>query len=87
MIDLEKAVVVVVLVLVILVDLAADLVVIVAVLKTLVTNLLKVIFVGMGWVGYVVVGMILKELITRAESTTPAALWVLGTMHLVIILT
>ena len=78
---------VVVLVLVILVDLAADLVVIVAVLKTLVTNLLKVIFVGMGWVGYVVGGMILKELITRAESTTPAALWVLGTMHLVIILT
>ena len=78
---------VVVLVLVILVDLAADLVVIVAVLKTLVTNLLKVIFVDMGWVGYVVGGMILKELITRAESTTPAALWVFGTMHLVIILT
>ena len=83
MINLEKAVVVVVLVLVILVDLAADLVVIVAVLKTLVTDLLKVIFVGMGLMG----GMILKELITRAESTTPAALWVLGTMHLVIILT
>ena len=50
MINLEKAVVVVVLVLVILVDLAADLVVIVAVLKTLVTNLLKVIFVDVGWV-------------------------------------
>ena len=50
MIDLEKAVVVVVLVLVILVDLAADLVVIVAVLKTLVTNLLKVIFVGRSFI-------------------------------------
>ena len=54
-----------------------------AVLKTLMAEFLKVIFVGMEWLG----GMILKELITRAESTTPAALWVLGTMHLVIILT
>ena len=77
MVDLEKAVVVMVIVLVILVDLVADVVLIVAVLKTLMADFLKV---GIG-----VGGMIFKELITRAESTTPAALWVLGTMHLVII--
>ena len=49
-VNLEKAVAVVVILVVILVYLAADLVVIVAVLKTLVTNLLKVIFVDVGWV-------------------------------------